>query len=89
MACLTTTTDDPNDPQGGMYDVDDESTIITLADWYQKPAEALLGSLGLSDVVLRSDPGFLKLHGAVPMAASLSLIPVSSTVSVDSRADLL
>ncbi|KAI0266266.1 Cupredoxin, partial [Gloeopeniophorella convolvens] len=25
---------DPDDPQAGLYDVDDESTIITLADWY-------------------------------------------------------
>jgi iron transport multicopper oxidase len=25
---------DPNDPQKSLYDVDDESTVITLADWY-------------------------------------------------------
>ncbi|KAH9074384.1 laccase [Lactarius deliciosus] len=25
---------DPNDPHRGLYDVDDESTVITLADWY-------------------------------------------------------
>ncbi|KAJ7203986.1 Cupredoxin, partial [Mycena rebaudengoi] len=25
---------DPNDPLGHLYDVDDDSTIITLADWY-------------------------------------------------------
>ncbi|KAI0294048.1 laccase 3 [Multifurca ochricompacta] len=25
---------DPDDPQANLYDVDDESTIITLADWY-------------------------------------------------------
>ncbi|KAI6165261.1 laccase [Pisolithus thermaeus] len=25
---------DPNDPLGDMYDVDDETTVITLADWY-------------------------------------------------------
>jgi iron transport multicopper oxidase len=25
---------DPNDPQKSLYDVDDETTIITLADWY-------------------------------------------------------
>lgn len=24
---------DPNDPHASLYDVDDESTIITLADW--------------------------------------------------------
>nr|QPA20086.1 laccase 3 [Amylostereum areolatum] len=25
---------DPNDPHADLYDVDDESTVITLADWY-------------------------------------------------------
>nr|CBV46340.1 laccase [Meripilus giganteus] len=25
---------DPNDPNASLYDVDDESTVITLADWY-------------------------------------------------------
>ncbi|KAG6867969.1 hypothetical protein C0993_008930 [Termitomyces sp. T159_Od127] len=30
---------DPHDPYKKMYDVDDESTIITLADWYHDPAK--------------------------------------------------
>ncbi|KAF8485135.1 multicopper oxidase-domain-containing protein, partial [Russula ochroleuca] len=25
---------DPQDPQAGLYDIDDDSTVITLADWY-------------------------------------------------------
>ncbi len=25
---------DPEDPHLSLYDVDDESTVITLADWY-------------------------------------------------------
>jgi len=29
---------DPEDPHMALYDVDDESTIITLADWYHKPS---------------------------------------------------
>ncbi|KAJ7493127.1 yellow laccase [Mycena galericulata] len=29
---------DPNDPQKHLYDIDDDSTIITLADWYHFPA---------------------------------------------------
>ena len=29
---------DPNDPQKDLYDVDDESTVITLADWYHFPS---------------------------------------------------
>ncbi|EGN96932.1 laccase [Serpula lacrymans var. lacrymans S7.3] len=31
--------DDPEDPYRFWYDVDDESTIITLSDWYHEPAE--------------------------------------------------
>ncbi|KAJ7254808.1 yellow laccase [Mycena rebaudengoi] len=30
--------EDPNDPAKHLYDVDDDSTIITLADWYHYPA---------------------------------------------------
>lgn len=33
---------DPNDPHASLYDVDDESTVITLADWYHTLAR--LGS---------------------------------------------
>ncbi|PCH36517.1 multicopper oxidase [Wolfiporia cocos MD-104 SS10] len=29
---------DPDDPHAHLYDVDDDSTVITLADWYHKPA---------------------------------------------------
>ncbi|KAE9382506.1 Cupredoxin, partial [Gymnopus androsaceus JB14] len=27
---------DPDDPYADLYDVDDDSTVITLADWYRK-----------------------------------------------------
>ncbi|PBL04373.1 laccase [Armillaria gallica] len=30
---------DPNDPHSYLYDVDDESTILTLSDWYHTPAK--------------------------------------------------
>ncbi|GLB41415.1 putative multicopper oxidase family protein [Lyophyllum shimeji] len=30
---------DPDDPHRSMYDIDNESTIITLADWYHEPAK--------------------------------------------------
>ncbi|KAG6855710.1 Acyl-coenzyme A oxidase 2 [Tephrocybe sp. NHM501043] len=30
---------DPNDPHKNLYDVDDESTILTLSDWYHAPAK--------------------------------------------------
>ncbi|KAI0782841.1 laccase 1 [Abortiporus biennis] len=32
---------DPNDPHASLYDVDDESTVITLSDWYNQPAPSL------------------------------------------------
>ncbi|KAG8683333.1 laccase, partial [Ceratobasidium sp. 395] len=32
---------DPNDPHKSLYDVDDESTIVMLEDWYHTPAPAL------------------------------------------------
>lgn len=34
---------DPNDPHRSLYDVDNESTIITLADWYHAPAPSGAG----------------------------------------------
>ncbi|KAF8651436.1 hypothetical protein AX16_004737 [Volvariella volvacea WC 439] len=36
---------DPNDPHLSLYDVDNEDTIITLADWYHTPAEQLSGGI--------------------------------------------
>ncbi|KAK7027916.1 laccase, multicopper oxidase, benzenediol:oxygen oxidorectuctase [Paramarasmius palmivorus] len=33
---------DPNDPHALLYDVDDESTVITLADWYHAKAKTLV-----------------------------------------------
>ncbi|ESK92808.1 laccase [Moniliophthora roreri MCA 2997] len=33
---------DPDDPYKDMYDVDDESTVITLADWYHEKAKTLV-----------------------------------------------
>ncbi|KAJ7124449.1 Cupredoxin, partial [Mycena epipterygia] len=40
----------PNDPLGDLYDVDDDSTIITLADWYHEPAEQLMDQYKLDGV---------------------------------------
>ncbi|KAJ7253432.1 laccase 17 [Mycena rebaudengoi] len=39
---LTFMTDDLDDPQKALWDVDDASTIITLEDWYHAPAEVLM-----------------------------------------------
>ncbi|KAJ7683845.1 Cupredoxin, partial [Mycena rosella] len=41
---------DPDDPLGDLYDVDDESTIITLADWYHSPAAGLMDQYKLDGV---------------------------------------
>ncbi|EGN98800.1 laccase [Serpula lacrymans var. lacrymans S7.3] len=38
---------DQNDPHAKLYDVDDESTILTLADWYHLPAPVLNTILGV------------------------------------------
>nr|QMP96876.1 laccase B precursor [Cerrena sp.] len=35
---------DPNDPHKDLYDVDDESTVITLADWYHVLAQTVVGA---------------------------------------------
>ncbi|KAJ7479518.1 yellow laccase [Mycena latifolia] len=32
---------DPEDPHLSLYDVDDDSTVITLADWYHAPVQTL------------------------------------------------
>nr|ALT22027.1 laccase D [Trametes ochracea] len=42
---------DPHDPQAHLYDVDNESTVITLADWYHTPAP-LLSIPAMSDSTL-------------------------------------
>ncbi|KAK7687294.1 Laccase [Cerrena zonata] len=34
---------DPNDPNKDLYDIDDESTVITLADWYHVLAQTVTG----------------------------------------------
>ncbi|KAF9038528.1 laccase [Panaeolus papilionaceus] len=36
---------DPYDPHKHLYDVDDETTVITLSDWYHEPSLALLGDI--------------------------------------------
>ncbi|EPQ57227.1 laccase [Gloeophyllum trabeum ATCC 11539] len=47
---------DPNDPFKHMYDVDDETTVITLADWYHT-VSTQAGPFPLSDSVLINGKG--------------------------------
>ncbi|KAL5536666.1 LCC11_5 [Sanghuangporus sanghuang] len=37
---------DPDDPHADLYDVDDESTVIVLADWYQNVSPSLFPNQG-------------------------------------------
>ncbi|KAJ6596282.1 laccase [Mycena vulgaris] len=65
---------DPNDPQKALWDVDDASTIITLADWYHKPAEELMAQFKIDDKEPVPDSGLINGVGryvggpAVPWA---------------------
>nr|BAO09160.1 laccase3 [Agaricus brasiliensis] len=43
---------DPDDPHKSLYDVDDESTIITLSEWYHTPAVDLLNAPAFADSTL-------------------------------------
>ncbi|KAG1729891.1 laccase [Suillus occidentalis] len=43
---------DPEDPQAYMYDVDDASTVITLADWYHAFAPDLRGTIVVAQSIL-------------------------------------
>lgn len=45
---------DPDDPHADLYDVDDESTIIALSDWYHDVSPTLFGPA--SDNDLHADP---------------------------------
>ncbi|KAG1811276.1 TvLac6 [Suillus subaureus] len=43
---------DPQDPFAYMYDVDDASTVITLAGWYHTVAPALRGTIAVAQSIL-------------------------------------
>ncbi|KAH8104302.1 laccase [Phellopilus nigrolimitatus] len=40
---------DPNDPHASLYDVDDATTVITLADWYHSVSDSLFPNTGDAD----------------------------------------
>ncbi|KAJ8095874.1 laccase, multicopper oxidase, benzenediol:oxygen oxidorectuctase [Marasmius tenuissimus] len=42
---------DPQDPHASRYDVDDESTVITLADWYHVKAKGLANAAPVSTLI--------------------------------------
>ncbi|KAL5523464.1 hypothetical protein ACEPAG_7637 [Sanghuangporus baumii] len=42
---------DPNDPHASLYDVDDNSTVIVLGDWYRNPSPSLFPNQGDVDPI--------------------------------------
>jgi iron transport multicopper oxidase len=54
---------DPNDPQAHLYDVDDDTTIIELADYYHNPAPALQAKFFNDAVVPIPDSGLINGKG--------------------------
>ncbi|KZT19046.1 multicopper oxidase [Neolentinus lepideus HHB14362 ss-1] len=74
---------DPSDPFSDMYDVDDESTIVTLADWYHVVSTSSeAASFPTSNSVLINGKG--RWHG--PSGAtnsSLSVISVQQGKRID------
>ncbi|ESK88328.1 laccase [Moniliophthora roreri MCA 2997] len=57
---------DPKDPYRNMYDVDDESTVITLADWYHQKAKTLVAPV--PDSTLINGLGRWKDGGKTPLS---------------------
>ncbi|KAH8826494.1 laccase [Flagelloscypha sp. PMI_526] len=63
---------DTADPHASLYDVDDESTVITLADWYHQYAEQIV--IGASDSTLINGLG--RYAGTGGTASELSVVTV-------------
>ncbi|KIK56882.1 hypothetical protein GYMLUDRAFT_46777 [Collybiopsis luxurians FD-317 M1] len=63
---------DPEDPYASLYDVDDDSTVITLADWYDVPAPEA-GAVPTADATLINGLG-RSVNG--PADAPLAVINV-------------
>ncbi|CAL1710124.1 unnamed protein product [Somion occarium] len=65
---------DNNDPHASLYDVDDDSTVITLADWYHTLAREIVG-VAISDSTLINGLG--RYQGG-PADAELAVITVQA-----------
>ncbi|TFL05395.1 laccase [Pterulicium gracile] len=69
---------DPDDPLKHLYDVDDESTIISLSDWYHSPSR---GALKPMEIPPLPDSILINGKGRYPgtgwgLAANLSIVNV-------------
>ncbi|KAJ7610575.1 Cu-oxidase-domain-containing protein [Mycena polygramma] len=54
---------DPEDPQKSLYDVDDESTILTVADWWHNTSTSGLVSYIATQIIPVSDSGLFNGAG--------------------------
>ncbi|KAE9392272.1 laccase [Gymnopus androsaceus JB14] len=63
---------DPQDPQAHLYDIDDETTIITLADWYH-----LLAMQVLADGAPLNNATLINGQGRYPGGPDVALAVVS------------
>ncbi|KAF9450464.1 multicopper oxidase [Macrolepiota fuliginosa MF-IS2] len=54
---------DPEDPHNSLYDVDDKSTIVELADWWQNSSLPLMAGYEATGIVPVSDTGLVNGAG--------------------------
>ncbi|KAJ7799873.1 laccase subfamily 2 [Mycena olivaceomarginata] len=54
---------DPEDPQAHLYDVDDESTIWFISDWWHNATLSLLDSYNFNQIIPVSDSGLFNGRG--------------------------
>ncbi|KAJ3526953.1 hypothetical protein NMY22_g9962 [Coprinellus aureogranulatus] len=64
---------DPQDPLSDMYDVDDESTVLTLADWYHLQSPSITG-IAAADATLINGQGRYEGGPAVDLAV-INVVP--------------
>ncbi|KAI5123468.1 hypothetical protein M0805_008838 [Coniferiporia weirii] len=70
---------DPNDPLANMYDIDDENTVITLADWYHSVAPSLFPNTGDVDPTPASTTiNGLGRYSGGPTDSALAVVGVTS-----------
>ncbi|KAE9405865.1 laccase 1 BVT [Gymnopus androsaceus JB14] len=61
---------DPDDPQADLYDVDDETTVLTIADWFHNTSTQLIAAAAPpnADATLINGQGRFAGGPAVPLA---------------------
>ncbi|KAJ7132445.1 laccase subfamily 2 [Mycena epipterygia] len=54
---------DPNDPLAHLYDIDDASTVLTVADWWHNTSTSALASYLATQIIPVSDSGLFNAKG--------------------------